>query len=71
MVRFEKDKIVIEIETDYPESDWLNLYEDLLRAIGAANKDLVDSKDDYIYSLCDFLTHLLPDELWLRDKLKK
>lgn len=70
MVRFEKDKLVIEIETHYPASHWLDLTRDLVRAIGAIDKDLVGSANDYIYSLCDFLEDLMPEESDLRELMR-
>ena len=59
MVRFEKDKLVIEIETKFPEDDLRELQRDLLRLICAADKDRIDNDNDCICGVCGFLEELL------------
>lgn len=62
MVRFEKDKIVIEIETKFPTNQWLDDIRDIVHVISVINKDMVDNDNDCIYSLCSLLLEMLPDE---------
>lgn len=51
MVRFEKEKIVIEIASSFPANDWLERVRDIVYAIGAIDKDRVDNDHDCIYGL--------------------
>ena len=60
MVRFEKDKLVIEIETKFPEDDLRELQRDLLRLMSAADKDMIDNDNDCVAGVCSFLEELLP-----------
>lgn len=55
MVRFEKDKIVVEIPTMFPAADWLERVSDLVYAIGAIDKDRVDNAHDCIWGLCNLI----------------
>lgn len=59
MVRFEKDKLVIEIVTKYPEDDLRELQRDLLRLMSAADKDMIDNDNDSVAGVCSFLEDLL------------
>lgn len=59
MVRFEKDKLVIEIETKFPEDDLRELQRDLLRLMRAADKDMIDNDNDSVAGVCGFLEELL------------
>ena len=59
MVRFEKDKLVIEIETKFPEDDLRELQRDLLRLMSAADKDMIDNDNDSVAGVCSFLEELL------------
>ena len=59
MVRFEKDKLVIEIETAFPEEYVVELQRDLLRLMGAADKDMIDNDNDSVAGVCSFLEDLL------------
>ena len=70
MVRFEKDKIVVEIESQFPADEWIEHVRDLVWAIGAIDKDMVDSKNDGIYGLCQLVLELLPDEAAAREMIK-
>lgn len=71
MVRFEKEKIVIEIATKWPVCKWKEIISDLLFAIGAMDKDRVDNNNDCIYGVCDLLTEMLPDERILEKMLEE
>lgn len=70
MVRFEKDKIVIEIESSFPTYDWQERVRDLVYAIGAIDKDRVDDDHDCIYGLCSLLMEMLPEENDVREMLR-
>lgn len=70
MVRFEKDKIVVEVVSRFPENDWLERVRDIVTAIGAIDKDRVDNNTDCINGLCALLLEMLPDEGSLRDLLR-
>lgn len=70
MVRFEKDKIVIEIESSFPTYDWQERVRDLVYAIGAIDKDRVDNDHDCIYGLCSLLMEMLPEENDVREMLR-
>ena len=59
MVRFEKDKLVIEIETAFPEEYVVELQRDLLRLMCAADKDMIDNDNDSVAGVCSFLEDLL------------
>ena len=45
MVRFEKDKLVIEMETYYPADSWVQAMHDLIRCISIADKERMDIID--------------------------
>ena len=62
MVRFEKDKIVVEIPSMFPVADWLERVCDLVYAIGAIDKDRVDNDNDCIYTLCSLILEMMPEE---------
>lgn len=59
MVRFEKDKIVVEIPTMFPAADWLERVSDLVYAIGAIDKDRVDNAHDCIWGLCNLILEMI------------
>ena len=59
MVRFEKDKLVIEIVTKYPEDDLRELQRDLLRLMRAADKDMIDNDNDSVAGVCSLLEEML------------
>lgn len=59
MVRFEKDKLVIEIVTALPEEYVVELQRDLLRLMSAADKDMIDNDNDSVAGVCSFLEELL------------
>lgn len=62
MVRFEKKKIIIEIEDPFPEDCWLRIMRSILSLMAIANKELVNREDDIIYDACDFLIDMLLDD---------
>ncbi len=71
MVRFEKDKIVIEIESVLPADDWCMFVRDIISAVGAIDKDLVDNNNDCIYGLSKLLLEMMPEEIVLRKMISK
>lgn len=71
MVRFEKNKIVIEIECGFPADDWCMFVKDIISAVGAIDKDLVDNNNDCIYGLSKLLLEMMPDEMVLRKMISK
>lgn len=68
MVRFEKDKLVIEIETKFPENDLREHVRDLVWAIGAIDGELADQ--ERIYGLCQLVLDMLPNEAEAREMIK-
>ena len=62
MVRFEKDRFVVEVENHFPASAWLSTVTDIVHAISAVDKERVSNEYDFIYGLCDLLEAMLPDE---------
>lgn len=68
MVRFEKDKLVIEIVTKFPEDDWLEHVRDLVWAIGAIDGELAEQ--ERIYGLCQLVLDMLPNEAEAREMIK-
>ncbi len=62
MLRLEKDRLVIEVET--PDAAWeaWHLMHDIVYAMGAIDKEQVDSETDCIFSLCNLLRAMLPSE---------
>ncbi len=62
MVRIEKDKFVIEMDSCFPADRWVELMRDLIRLVSIADKERVDNNLDCIYGVCDLLEAMLPDE---------
>lgn len=62
MLRIEDKKVVIEIETAAPALTAHWIMHDLVYAMGAINKDLVDNETDCIYWLCELLKEMIPGE---------
>lgn len=62
MVRIEKDKFVIEMESRFPADRWVEVMRDLIRLVSIADKERVDNNLDCIYGVCDLLEAMLPDE---------
>lgn len=67
MVRFEKDKIVIEIESKFPEYKWEYMVKGLVRCIGAMDPELIHG--DTLGGVCSLIEGMIPDEQWLKKKL--
>ncbi len=67
MVRFEKDKIVIEIESKFPEYEWEYIVKSLVRCIGAMDPEL--NHGDILGGVCSLIEGMIPDEMWLKKKL--
>ena len=70
MVRIEKDKFVIEMESSWPADRWVDVMRDLIRIVSIADKELVDNNLDCIYGVCDLLEAMLPDEKDARKMIK-
>lgn len=68
MVRFEKDKLVIEIETAFPEEYVVEHVRDPVWAIGAIDGELADQ--ERIYGLCQLVLDMLPNEAEAREMIK-
>lgn len=68
MVRFEKDKLVIEIVTAFPEEYVVERVRDLVWAIGAIDGELADQ--ERIYGLCQLVLDMLPNEAEAREMIK-
>lgn len=62
MVRFEKDRFIIEIDSQFPFSDWLSMMNDLITGIGILNKEMLDPQNDCTYGMTNLLQQMLPDE---------
>lgn len=69
MVRFEKEKVIIEIQTKWPADKWKEIMNDLIFAIGALDKERIDNNNDCAYGMCDLLLELMPEENDLRKML--
>ncbi len=67
MVRFEKDKIVIEIESKFTESEWEYMVKGLVRCIGAMDPELYNG--GILGGVCSLREGMIPDEQWLKKKL--
>ena len=70
MVRIEKDKFVIEMESRFPADRWVDVMRDLIRLVSIADKERVDNNLDCIYGVCDLLEAMLPDEMDARKMIK-
>lgn len=62
MVRFENGKYTVEVTDPFPASAWLDTVTDVIRAIGAANKEYASGERDFIYGLYVLLEDMLPSE---------
>lgn len=62
MVRFEKDKMVIEIASNFPADSWADTMRSLLRMVAIADKELLSGERDVLYDVCTLLEEMLPDE---------
>ncbi|MDR1155816.1 MAG: hypothetical protein LBL04_14010 [Bacteroidales bacterium] len=58
MVRFESDKLVIEIQTLFPVETWIVLHGGIYDLARNVNQDTVTGD---FYSVIDFLRELMPD----------
>ena len=59
MVRFERDRLVIEIATSTPHEDWLNIHEAICNIVRLVNQDTIADKT--FSSAIDLLDELMPD----------
>lgn len=62
MVRIEKDKFVIEVESALPAEGWLDAMRDLISLVQVADKERVDNRSDCIFGACELLEAMLPSE---------
>lgn len=62
MVRFEKDKLVIEVPSSYPSFIWVLIMESVINCIRIADKDLIDRNEDCFSGACELLQAMLPGE---------
>lgn len=58
MVELKKDRLVIVIETNYPEETLFELQQSLIQAVSNMDDDLLNR--DAIYPVMDFMTKILP-----------
>lgn len=65
MIRFEKDKLVIEIESGFPSDTWLELYGALIDLVRSLDADY--PLGDRFYNIPILLDAMLPDS----DQAKK
>lgn len=70
MVRFEKDKMIIEMESHFPTESWVDTMRDLIHCIAIANKELVGENCDCLYGVCELMEAMLPDERVMRKLVK-
>lgn len=61
MVRFEKEKIVIEVKSVSPVEDWINLMQGMLHIVSITEKELLHSEGDPLYDVCWLLESMVPD----------
>jgi len=59
MVRFEDEKLVIEIHTHTPAEDWLNLFEGICDVVRSVDSDTICN--DSFHSVIDLMGSLVPD----------
>ncbi|MBD5256494.1 MAG: hypothetical protein HDS50_02535 [Bacteroides sp.] len=65
MVEIKKDRLVIVIETKYPEEALADLQKGLIDAVGCMHDDFLNHET--IFPLVDFMSHIFPSI----DQLKK
>ncbi|HBG39924.1 MAG TPA: hypothetical protein DDW85_00755 [Porphyromonadaceae bacterium] len=58
MVRFEKDKIIIVVESRFPEADWLETCRDIIDAVTEVDDDFRSGNN--FYNLMNLLKEMLP-----------
>ena len=59
MVRFERDRLVIEIATTSPHEEWLNIHEAICNIARFVNQDTI--MNDSFASVIDLLDELMLD----------
>ena len=65
MVEIKKDRLVIVIETEYPEEVLADLQKGLIDAVGCMSDDFLNH--ERVFPLVDFMLHIFPSI----DQLKK
>lgn len=66
MVKFEKDKFVIEVPTTSPAEDWLGLHQVLCSVIGRLEQETIPED---LWYITNFLRDMMPD--WKTAKILK
>lgn len=61
MVKFEKKRLLVEIECHDSAEMWVDTMRALLDLISIADKSMLDNKEDSLYGLCFLMRELLPD----------
>lgn len=61
MVKFEKKRLVLEMECHDSAEMWVDTMRALLDLISIADKSMLDNKEDSLYNLCWLMRELLPD----------
>ena len=67
MVRFEENKLVIEIETRFPTETWLNMHRGICDVVRTIQQE--DIIDESFHNVIDLLAEIMPEEADAR-KLK-
>ena len=62
MVRFEKDKYVIEVPSCFPAKEWKQLMTDILSVMGSIDQQLFEGEHDSVFGLTRFLLQMLHEE---------
>lgn len=70
MVRFEKDRLVVEIETNYPDNMWCETIRSLLYMIGAADKECLNDDRNSLYWMSNLIMEMLPSEEDMMELMK-
>jgi hypothetical protein len=58
MIRFESDKLIIEIRTPFPVETWIDLHSGIYDLARNVNQDTLTQD---FYSVIDFLREIVPD----------
>lgn len=69
MIRFEENKLIVEIEGGDPVETWLVLHAGLCDIVRNVTQDSMC--DDTFYAVIDFIRELVPDWTAVHDTLQK
>lgn len=61
MVKFEKKRLVIEMECYDSAEVWLDTMRALLDMVSIADKSMLDNKEDSLHSICFLMREMFPD----------